>query len=252
MLTAMDVAARSGLPTVSLVHTAYSLVNAPPFDVLKGPIDAADLVLVFSHKAFDPDARPPAHAVYVGPLRPQLAQEPWRRKSPDRPLVVASLSTSHQDQHDLLQRLCDALGTLPVEAIVTTGRGFDPASLTAPGNVTLVRHIAHEAVLDQADLLISHAGHGTVMVGASHGVPMLCLPMGRDQPVVARRVADLGIGHAGDAQASPEALAAEISAVLGDAAVSAGAKAFAAAVAGGASAETAAMQVERLLIVTLA
>ena len=125
---------------------------------------------------------------------------------PGRPLLVASLSTGYQDQAALLQRLCDALGNLDVEALVTTGRGVAPEALTAAANTTVVRFVAHEAVLGSADLLICHAGHGSAMAGATFGVPMLCFPMGRDQPMVADRVAQLGIGSV----ASPEATSLEI------------------------------------------
>lgn len=40
----------------------------------------------------------------------------------------------------------------------------------------------------QADLVISHGGHGTVIAALAAGVPVLCLPMGRDQGDVAARV----------------------------------------------------------------
>jgi len=36
-------------------------------------------------------------------------------------------------------------------------------------------------VFPLADLVITHAGHGTLMRALSHGLPLVCLPMGRDQ-----------------------------------------------------------------------
>jgi len=129
---------------------------------------------------------------------------------------VASLSTSHQDQESLLQKLCDALGDMNVEAVVTTGRGIDPASLTAGDNTTLVRLLPHEAVLHATDLLITHAGHGTVMAGATFGVPMLCLPMGRDQRMVARSVAALGLGAVLEPSASVTEIQGAVSDLLSD------------------------------------
>jgi UDP:flavonoid glycosyltransferase YjiC (YdhE family) len=55
--------------------------------------------------------------------------------------------------------------------------------------------------LPQAALVVCHAGLGTVMAALSHGVPLVCLPMGRDQGNNAQRVASLGAGRtlAGDA-----------------------------------------------------
>ncbi|HLI67858.1 MAG TPA: nucleotide disphospho-sugar-binding domain-containing protein [Caulobacteraceae bacterium] len=242
----LQAAALSRRPSVSMLHTLYSFIEATPF---KAPNAAADLVLAFSYRGFDAAAHPPANVVYVGPLRAIAAGvAPWPRRFPDRPRVVVSLSTSFQGQQDLLQRLCNALAGLTVEAVVTTGRGIDPAALTAGENTTVARHVAHEAVLPESDLLISHAGHGTVMAGASCGAPLLCLPMGRDQSIVAAQVEALGIGRVADQHASPNDLRAEINAALADEEVKRAARAFARSVAGQTSAGRAADLVEQLAL----
>jgi UDP:flavonoid glycosyltransferase YjiC (YdhE family) len=44
-------------------------------------------------------------------------------------------------------------------------------------------------------LLISHAGHGSVMKALWHGVPMVLMPWGRDQPGVAARAESLGVSQ---------------------------------------------------------
>jgi UDP:flavonoid glycosyltransferase YjiC (YdhE family) len=246
LLTALAAARASKIPTVALGHTIYSFIEGTPF---KAPAEACQLVLAFSYRAFDPNANPPAHVAYVGPLRPpDGALHPWRRKQPDRPLVVASLSTSHQEQEALLQRLCNALSDLDVEALVTTGRAIAPATLIAGPNVTVVRHVAHEAVLRETDLLITHAGHGTAMAGATFGVPMLCLPMGRDQPMIAERVVDLGLGLRLPADAAEPKLRDTILALLGDASVKDASRRFARQVAGESNAELAAELVEAAML----
>jgi MGT family glycosyltransferase len=153
-------------------------------------------------------------------MRPREGHHsPLPRRLPDAPLVLVSLSTTQQHQGALLQRLCAILGRLPVEAIITTGRAVAPESLSAPPNVTLVRHHSHDAILPEASLLITHAGLGTVLAGAEYGVPMLCLPMGRDQPANARRVADLGFGLASSPEAADEDLMAAINRLLSDGAI---------------------------------
>ena len=244
MLLQALVAARStGIPTMVLNHTVHSLMTgvfgalfdsrlaeindyaaelgAGSFPSTQALIEGSQLVLVFSYRSFDPAETFPPNVVHVGPLRSaSKTTNGWSRWMPDRPLVVVSLSTGYQDQAALLQRLCDALGNLNVEALVTTGRGVAPESLTAAANTTVVRFVAHEAVLGSADLLICHAGRGSAMAGATFGVPMLCFPMGRDQPMVAAIVAQLGIGSA----ASPEATAAEIERAIAKALDDAGAR----------------------------
>jgi len=47
--------------------------------------------------------------------------------------------------------------------------------------------------LANSRLVISHAGHGIVMKALYHGVPMILVPWGRDQPGVAARAEALGV-----------------------------------------------------------
>lgn len=138
---------------------------------------------------FDPpDVESPI--VQVGPIRP-AARIGSLRPAPTRPLVVVGLSSGWMHQVGLLQRILDALADMDVD--VRLGLGSVSASeLDPPPNATLVEHIPHDAILPSAALLITHAGHGTVMAGLSHGVPMLCVPLGRDQPANAARAAELG------------------------------------------------------------
>jgi UDP-N-acetylglucosamine:LPS N-acetylglucosamine transferase len=222
----MVAAHRSGIPTVAMWHTLYSLVTGGPFAELfngrlseinefganmglaafpshRKLLESASLMLVFSYRPFDPVKELDNHVLHVGPLRsPAHSASRWERRYPDRPLVLVGLSTTYQDQTRLLQMLCDALATLQVEAVITTGPAISPSSLDAPRNAAVLEYVSHDAVLPVADLLVTHAGHGTVMAGIRHGVPMLCVPMGRDQPAVADRVAELGLGNSLEPDAS--------------------------------------------------
>jgi UDP:flavonoid glycosyltransferase YjiC (YdhE family) len=165
-------------------------------------------------------------------------------------LIVASLSTGLQGQEGLqqkmLQTLCDALAGLDVEALVTTGRGNAPDSFVAGANTTLAQRVAHDLVLGEADLLITHAGHGTAMAGVRFGVPMLCLAPGADQPLNAARVAELGLGLSLDPQSSSEEIRAAAAKMLGDPAFKARSREFAARVAEQPGVEAASAAVEAL------
>ena len=110
------------------------------------------------------------------------------------------------NQSALLQRLCDACGQLDVEALVTTGPSLDSGTLTTAANVTAVDFVDHADVLPHTDLVVTHAGLGTVMAALAHGVPMLCTPLGRDQGFNAARVAELGLGMTLDPDAATDEL----------------------------------------------
>jgi UDP:flavonoid glycosyltransferase YjiC (YdhE family) len=74
-------------------------------------------------------------------------------------------------------------------------------------NAAVRRFVPHSIVLPQAAVTITHAGHGTVTASLAHGVPLVCLPNPMaDQPYLARRVEELGVGLAPDGDAPPHAI----------------------------------------------
>lgn len=125
----------------------------------------------------------------------------------DEPLVLVGLSSTWMDQVPVLQRIAEALGRLPVRGVITTGPAIEPAALTAPDNVSVVRAAPHGEVLKHAAAVVTHGGHGTVAKSLAAGVPLACMPLGRDQPDVAARVVRAGAGLRVDAGADVGAIA---------------------------------------------
>ena len=123
------------------------------------------------------------------------------------PDVVVSFSSLYQAQEPVLRAVIAALGDLPVRGVVTTGPTIDPVEFEAPGNVAVVRSAPHGALLKNAALFITHAGHGSTLRPLLASVPLLCLPMGRDQNDNAARVAQRGAGLTLAAGSSTDAIA---------------------------------------------
>jgi MGT family glycosyltransferase len=155
---------------------------------------------------------------YVGPVLddPDWTGEwrsPWPESDP-RPLVVASLSSTFQDQRDALRRIIAALGALPVRGLVTLGPAMADERFDLPSNVVAVASAPHAQVFPHAAAIVTHAGHGTVMRALAAGVPLLCLPMGRDQDDNAARVFSRGAGLRLRPSASPPRIAAALQRLL--------------------------------------
>ena len=202
------------LPTFNKARATMGLPPLKSFDELVAQVDRG---LVMTSSAFDFPSRLPANMEYVGPqldVTPDTSAwtSPWAADD-NRPLVLASLSTTHQGQQKLLERIVDALGTLPVRALVTATGGATVAS-GAPANVHVTGYVAHNAVLPHASAVVTHAGLGTVHAALAHGVPIVCLPIGRDQPDNAARVAWHGAGVRLSQKASSAAIAKAVSTVL--------------------------------------
>jgi UDP:flavonoid glycosyltransferase YjiC (YdhE family) len=184
-------------------------------------LGSADLVLHATDPVFDLsfDGLPDGHH-YVGPLgiwEPPSAVPPYLDE-PGDPWVLVSISSQTQDDVPLAQAAADALEDKPVRAVVTLGQGHDPLELAVDhSNVRVEQTISHTAVLERGVLLLSHAGHGSVMKALWIGRPMVLVPWGRDQPGVAARAAALGVAAVVPRdQASAESLSTAIDRVLTD------------------------------------
>lgn len=187
--------------------------------------------------ATSPTFDPPGSSVsivQVGPIRPRLSAPGSETPSApvDRPLAVVGLSAGWMHQVELLQRILDALAPLDVWTWMTLGPSVASSELSAPPNAQLFAALPHDAVLPGAALLITHAGHGTVMAGLRHGVPMVCVPLGRDQPVNAARAVALGVAITVDAAAAVDTIRDAATTVLGDPAMRARCRELAPVIAG--------------------
>jgi UDP:flavonoid glycosyltransferase YjiC (YdhE family) len=89
-------------------------------------------------------------------------------------------------------------------------------ALDLPDNVVAVRSAPHASVFPHAAAVVTHAGHGTVMRALANGLPLLCLPMGRDQDDNAARVIAAGAGLRLRPSASPRRVAQAVGALLAD------------------------------------
>lgn len=217
----------------------------------------ANRVLVLTSPAFDFVPRwLPDNVRYVGPQLDDPAwAEPWQSpwsSADDRPLVVVSLSTTFQNQASTLQRVIDALGQLRVRGLVTLGPTLDEQIFRVPGNVVLRRSVPHSQVLGDAAVMVTHAGHGTVVRSLARGVPLLCLPMGRDQADNAVRVQTRGAGISLSCQASSEVLKRALTRLLEQPSYRQCAQAMASVLARDAARSTAADELESLAQSTVA
>jgi MGT family glycosyltransferase len=156
----------------------------------------AQRLLILSSPTFDFSASHlPENVRYVGPASWEAPTDtPLDLPEPSHtPLVLASLSTTYQAAERYLRVLIAALGSLPVDAVVTTGAGYDSTDFAPlPDNVLVRPYVPHGALLDRAAVMITHSGHGSVMSALAHGVPLVCVPFARDQRDVAIRAVATG------------------------------------------------------------
>jgi len=178
-------------------------------------LEAPDLVLHATDQVFDYSFdRLPSRHHYVGPLG--IWEPPRERPSyldaPGDPWILVSISSQRQDDLALADATLQALADAPFRVLVTLGPEHDRSELSSPpANARVEKTVSHSAVLERAVLLVSHAGHGTVMKALWQGKPMVLIPWGRDQPGVAARAEALGVAEVVPcAEASAETIGAAV------------------------------------------
>jgi MGT family glycosyltransferase len=115
----------------------------------------------------------------------------------DKPLIYASLGTLVNGRDDLYKHILEAVESLEdVQVVLSIGHNINPENLgPIPSNTIVVRSAPQIELLKRAALCITHAGLNTALESLAHGVPMVAIPIGYDQPGVAARIAHHGTGE---------------------------------------------------------
>jgi MGT family glycosyltransferase len=182
-----------------MLNEARTTQNLAPLDHVLELLDRAARLLIATSPALDfPADYLPDTVRYVGPLLDSSDwSEPWTARWPygsARPRALVSFSTTDQSQTDALQRTVNAIAGVEMDAVATLGPALNGATLRPPKNVTVLRSAPHDAVMKEVSLVVTHGGHGTVSRALWHGLPLLVIPMGRDQNDIAVRVEARGAG----------------------------------------------------------
>ncbi|WP_399936716.1 macrolide family glycosyltransferase [Streptomyces sp. BBFR25] len=154
------------------------------------------LNLVYTSQAFQPDAEDfDTSYRFVGPSIGARPDDPTFPLDGLRdPVLYASLGTVFDATPGLLRTFATALAPLGGTVVLSTGKA-DPAVLgPLPDNVIARRFVPQTRVLERTALLVTHGGMNSVNEALYAGIPMLVIPQGADQPLVAGRVVELGAG----------------------------------------------------------
>jgi UDP:flavonoid glycosyltransferase YjiC (YdhE family) len=215
------------VPTAVLVHLAYSRFMYEWGDAATRAerarfLDQVGAVLALVPPGFDTPCALPGNTAYVGPIndpKPSRLLDPRDADlldEPGDPWVLLSLSTTLQGQTAALPRMLEAVAALPVRVLLTLGGVLPPDAVEAPANVTVRGFIPHELVLPRMAAVISHSGLSTITAALTAGVPLLCIPQGRDQLDNAQCVASSGAGFALATDVSSNEIATTLEKLLAD------------------------------------
>lgn len=196
-------------PDLTMLHRYLTLAAVPPRFLPDGAL-----------------IRPTTHFLRPVPFD-RLGDEgppPWLDDLPPRPTVYATLGTVFNRRaeldggHDLFGAILAALRDEPINLVVAVGRTVDPARFgPQPDHVHVERYIPQTLLMPRCAVVVAHGGYNTVMAALDHGLPLVLVPLGADQPYNARRCAALGVGRTlAPDDRTPEAIRVAVRAVLAD------------------------------------
>ncbi|MFD9292815.1 macrolide family glycosyltransferase [Streptomyces sp. NPDC060030] len=175
------------------LHRRYDTRGLPLFDManIRQPLN-----IVYTSRAFQPAVDDFDQSYrFVGPsigARPLDPSFPADRLQD--PVLYVSLGTVFNADPQLLRCFATVLAPLGGTVVLATGQ-TDPAELEPLPPNAIARHfVPQPEVLARAALFVTHGGMNSVNEAMYDSVPMLVVPQGADQPLIAARVVELGAG----------------------------------------------------------
>ena len=188
-------------PRVAMPYRYLDLSGVPPA-LVQGGDGIAPVTHFLRPEPYDQpgEARPPA----------------WLAQRRERPLVSASLGTVFNRTPGVFELICAALRDEPIELALALGPGLAGARLgELPPHIHTAEYIPQTALFPHCDLVITHGGLNSVVAALWHGLPMVILPIGADQPANAGRCAAIGVARVVEpGERSAPAIRAAVRAVL--------------------------------------
>jgi UDP:flavonoid glycosyltransferase YjiC (YdhE family) len=165
---------------------------------------------------------------------PDTGLPAWFADMPARPTVYVTMGTVFNQAADTFRAILTGLAGARLNIIVTVGSDGDPSLLgPQPENVHIERYIPQSELLPRCDLVISHAGSGTLLGALSAGVPIVAVPQGADQFLNAEAIVRAGIGlRIMPAESSPATVRDRVGRVLEEGHFALAARAIAVEIAG--------------------
>ena len=130
--------------------------------------------------------------VFVGPsIRPATDKIVKTKEK----LIYISMGTVNNDMMPLYKTCITTLADTEYQVIISVGNLVSIKEFgKLPENISVYEHVDQIAVLQAADIFLSHCGMNSVNESLYFGVPLLMLPQTAEQGGVAERVHQLGAG----------------------------------------------------------
>lgn len=135
--------------------------------------------------------------VFIGPSvvgRQQESNIPFHKMQGK--IIYISLGTVSTNALKFFKICLEAFKGTNVSVIMSIGKQINIEDLgTIPNNFYVYPFVPQVAVLEHTDLFITHCGMNSANESMYYGVPVIGVPQRADQPIVAKRMRELGLGE---------------------------------------------------------
>jgi MGT family glycosyltransferase len=182
--------------------------------------NTGDINLVYTSKDFTPDVEFfDDRYKFVGPpvyARKENMDFPFERLHQKKVIYISLGTVFSNYNRDLYPVFFKSLEDMDA-VIVMAAYNVDLSSFDIPENFIVRNYVPQSAVLAYTDVAVTHAGMNSISDLIYSNTPFVSLPMGADQPALAKKAAELGATITLDVNnLRPEVLRQAIEKVLSD------------------------------------
>jgi UDP:flavonoid glycosyltransferase YjiC (YdhE family) len=169
-------------------------LGLPPLDHVHGGI-SRQLALVATFPQLEyPRAAPQPNTHVVGPLMWEPPADEVELPPGREPLVLVAPSTAQDKEHRLLLAALRGLADAPVRVLATYNRRLPSAPLPVAENARVVEWVSYARTMPRCDVVVCHAGHGTLVRALACGCAVVACPAVGDMNENAARLVWAGAG----------------------------------------------------------
>jgi UDP:flavonoid glycosyltransferase YjiC (YdhE family) len=202
-------------------------LGLPPLDYVHSGI-SRKLALVATFPQLEYPRSWPEHVHVVGPLMWEPPTHDVELPPGDAPLVLVAPSTAQDPEQRLLRSALEGLADAPVRVLGTWNRRLPAQPLPVPANARVVDWISYARTMPACELVICHAGHGTLVRALSSGCAVVACPAVGDMNENAARLDWAGAGVRIPRRfISPHSIGLAVERALGEPSIGARARAIA-------------------------
>lgn len=159
----------------------------------------------------------PLRSIAMAPLAGEKLPG-WIEAERHRPLIYMTLGTNTNSDLTMFRAAIDGMSGVDLDLLVTIGLQNDVGLLDPlPENAHVEAYVPQSLLLPRCAAVISHGGAGTTLNALALGLPLLTLPQGADQYLIADLVVAAGAGlKLVPAEVNPASVRGAVLALLND------------------------------------